>query len=129
MDNVRVVKASYDVNDCVHFADMRQKFIAQALARGRALYKPRDVNEFQHRRRDLFGIVHFSQNVQPLVGNGVRFDRAERVIRALRARFRDRVEKRAFSYVRKPYNSEFHSLTSLSRRLFGKSGKTAYCYV
>ena len=110
--HVRVLEAPHDVDDRVHLADMRKKFIAQALAAARALHEPRDIDEFDDGGGDFFAVVQGGELVEPFVGNGdyayVGFYGAEGVIRGFRARVRDCVEQSGFSYVRKSHNTEFH---------------------
>ena len=115
MRDVFVVEAAHYVNDGVAFADIRQKFIAQPFAFGRAFDQTRNVHEFDDGGGDFFGVIHFAEYVQPFVGNGndahVRFDGAEGIICAFRPRVRDRVEKRRFAYVRQAHYAEFHFIS------------------
>ena len=112
MRHVFVVETAHDVHDRVHFADMRQKFIAQPFAPRRALYEARDVHEFDDGGRDLFAVIKSGQFCQPFVGHGydahVRLYRAERVICGFRAGMRDRVEQSGFAHVGQTYDTEFH---------------------
>ena len=48
--NVRVLEAAHDLDDGVHFADVGQKFIAQAFARRRAFHETSDVHELDRRQ-------------------------------------------------------------------------------
>ena len=96
MRDVVVFKTPHDVHHRVHFADMGQEFVAQSFAVRRAFDQSRDVHEFEYGRRDLFAVIQRREFVQPLVRHrddaDVRLDRAERIVRALRARLRDRIE-------------------------------------
>ena len=107
-----VLKAPDDVNDGVHLADVRKEPVSQSLALRRALDKPRDIDEFDDSRREFFRAVHFGKPVEPLVRDRndphVRLDGAERIVRRLGTRIRYRIEKRAFSDIRKPHDTKFH---------------------
>ena len=95
------------MDDGVHLADVREEFIPQTLALGCALHQPRDVHEFDDGGGDLLAVVQRGELLQALVRHGddahVWFDGAEGIVRGLRARVRDRVEQRRFSYVRQAY--------------------------
>ena len=71
----------------------------------RALHEPRDVDERDRGGDDLFRLEDPGELSEPLVGHGdgplVRVDRAERVVRRLRARMAERVHERGFAHVRK----------------------------
>jgi hypothetical protein len=49
MNHAGVVKTANDVDNRVHLADVRKKFVAQPLPRARALHKAGDVDKFQNR--------------------------------------------------------------------------------
>ncbi|MPM93904.1 hypothetical protein SDC9_141046 [bioreactor metagenome] len=112
MDDVFVLKAAHDVHHRVHLANVREEFVAQSLATARAAHETRDVDELNRRGRVLFGVIHCGQHVQPLVRHGnhadVRLNGAERVVRRLRARLRNRVKERALANVRQANHSKFH---------------------
>ena len=107
MRHVLVRKTAHHVHDRVHFADMRQKFIAQPFAPGRALDQSRNVHEFDDRGGYFFAVVQGGEFIEPLVGYRhhahVGLDGAERIIRGLCARVRDRVEKSGFAHVGKSH--------------------------
>ena len=96
MDDVVVVKAAYHVDDRVTFADVRQEFVAQSLALGRALDQTGDIDEFDGGRGVLVGIIHLGEFVQSLVRHryhaDIRLNGAEGVVCRLGACVGDRVE-------------------------------------
>lgn len=126
MRDVRILETAHDVHDSVHFADMGEEFVSQALAAGSALDESCDVHEFDDGGRHFFALIEGGKLVQTLVGHrydaDVRLDGAKRIIGAFRARMGDCVEKSGFSHVGKTYDTEFHDSFSLSdilrRRLF-----------
>ena len=97
------------MDDRVHLADMGQELVAQALALARAAHQTRDIHELHDRRGGLFRVVQVGQRLEPLIRHGdhadVGVDRAEGIVRALRARLRDRVEQGGLADVRKPHNA------------------------
>ena len=52
MMNVRVLEAADDLDDGVHFADVREKFVAQTFALRRAFDQAGDVHKLNRRRDD-----------------------------------------------------------------------------
>ena len=82
------------------------------LAAARALYKPRNIDEFDDGGSDFFAVVEGGELVKPLVGHGdhahVGLDGAEGIVRRFRACVCDRIEQSGFSYVGKSHDSEFH---------------------
>ena len=108
-DDVRVVEAAHDMNDGVRAADVREEFVAEALALARTLHEARDVHELDNGGREFLGVVHLREIIEPLVRYGddadVRVDGAERVVRGFRARVRQCVEQRAFPNVGKPHDA------------------------
>ena len=91
MHHVGVFKAAHHMNDGVHLTDVAQKLIAESLSLGCALDQTGDIHELDHRGRHLFGVIHISEKLQPLVRNGhdshIGIDGAERIIRRFRSRF------------------------------------------
>ena len=107
--HVFVLETAHHVNDRVHFADMRKELVAESLAAACALHEPRNVHKFDDGGGDFFALIERGELVQPLVGNchdaDVRLDGTERIVRGVRARVRDCVEKGGFSDVRKSYDA------------------------
>ena len=104
VDDVVVLKAAHHMHDGVHLADVAEKLVSQTLAPAGPLHQAGDVHEFQRGGGVLFGMIHFGQHVQAVVGYGhyagVRFDGAEGIVCRLRARTGDGVEQRALAHVR-----------------------------
>jgi hypothetical protein len=103
--NVVVLEASEDVDDGVDFADVAEELVAEALALGRALDQPGNVDERQLGRDDLCRAADRRKLVEPRVGHrdlaDVGLDRAERVIgRLRRLGLGERVEQRRLADVR-----------------------------
>ena len=109
MDDVVVFKAAHDMHDGVDLSNIRKELVAEPLALGRALDKPRDVNELNRRGRVFIRVVHFGKPVKTLVRDGnhadVRLNRAKRIVRRLRTGVRNGVKKRAFAHVRQAHNT------------------------
>ena len=116
MRYVRVVETANDVYDCVHFSYMRKEFVAESFAFACALDKTRDVHKFKRSRGDFLAVVKSGKFFESFVGNGnyayIRLDRAERIVRRLRARLCDCVEKRTLAHVWQTNDTEFHISTS-----------------
>ena len=104
VNNVVVFEAAHHMNHCVHLADVGEKLVAESLALRRALHKTRNVHKLDRRRGELFRLVHFCQLIEAFVRHGnnahVRLNGAERVVRRLRPRIRDRIKKCALADVR-----------------------------
>ena len=109
MHDVVVDKAAHDVHNRVDLADIRKKLVAEALALRRAAHQSRDVDKLNRRGRVFLRVVHLGQLVQPLVRHGhhadVRLNCAERIVRRLRSRVRDRVEQCALADIRQAHDS------------------------
>ena len=107
-----ILKATDDVYNGVHLADVCKELIAKSLSLGGALDKSRDVHEFNGGGGELVGMMHVRQEIQALIGNGdnayVWLDGAKGVICRFCPRIGQRVKQRAFSDVRKSYDTEFH---------------------
>ena len=103
VDDVLVVEAADNVDDGVRPADVFEELVAESLPLARAADEPRDVHKLDDRRGLLLRLVERAQPLQPLIRHGnnadVRLDRAERIIRTLRPRIRQRVEQRRFSNI------------------------------
>ena len=112
MDDVVIVKAPDNMNNCVHFPDVGKEFVSQALAAAGAFHQACDIHKFNGGGSNLLRMIHIREHVQPVVRYKhhacIGFDGAERIVFSLRSRVCDRIEKRAFSDVRKTHNSEFH---------------------
>ena len=73
------------MHDGVHFADVREKFVAETFALRRAFDEPGDVHEFHRRRNHDPGLGDFLQHVKSFIRHGddadVRVNGAERIVR------------------------------------------------
>ena len=107
--NVFVLETSHNVNDRVHLSYVRKEFVSESFAFGRALYKPRDIDEFYACRRNFFAVIKRGESGKSFVRNrhhaNVRLDGAERKVCRLRACVSDCVEKSGFAHVRQSYYS------------------------
>ena len=109
MDDVFVLKAAHHMHDGVNLSYMRKEFVAQAFAAAGAFDQACDVYKFHRRRRNLLGLVHLCQNIQPLVRHrhdaSIGFNGAKRIIRRLRACAGNGVKQRAFAHVGKSHDT------------------------
>ena len=91
MHHIGVLKAAHHVNDGVHLTDVAQELVAESFSLRCSLNQTGDVHELDHSGRHLFGVVHISEKLQPLVRNGydshIGIDGAERIICGFRSRF------------------------------------------
>ena len=123
MNDVVVLKATNDVQDRVHLADVSEELVAKAFALGRALNKSCDIDKLDDRRRVLLRVMHFRQEIQTAVRNGnntdVGLNGAEGVVCRFCARVGQRIKKGAFADVRQSHDTKLHVLCSpLPCRLF-----------
>ncbi len=90
MNHVRVLKTADHVHDGVHLADMAQKLVAQALALSGTLHQTGNIHKLDGRGSHFFRVIHLPQQADPLIRHRhdphIRINRAERIIRGLRAR-------------------------------------------
>ena len=131
MDHVGVGEASDDVEDGLRFADVGEKFIAEAFAATGTLDQACDVDEFNGGVDDLLGMDDSRELVQPVVGdrNGglIRLDGAEGIVlRRGVLRPCQCVEKCGLAHVgksddadAKPHEYSFDSKTGLMIPYFG----------
>ncbi len=108
--DVAVLEAAHHLHDGVHFADVAEELVAEALARARPFHEPGDIDELDRGRNDFLRMRKLGENLEPRVGHGhdaeIRIDRAERVVRRLRlAGAGDGVEESGFANVRQPDDS------------------------
>ena len=61
MNNVRIFKAAYYMNDGVYFTDVCKELVSKTFALGSTFYKTCDVNEFDDCRSYFFGIIEISK--------------------------------------------------------------------
>ena len=98
--------------DCVDLADMGQELIAQTLALACAADQTGDVYELYDSRGGFLRVIQIGQRLKTLIRYryhaDVRVDGAERVVRALCACLRDRIEQSGLADVRETDDAEFH---------------------
>ena len=84
MNYVVVLETAHHVRDCIDLADVGEELVAEALALRGAFDDAGDVDEFDRRRHDLFGLGNRGEPLEPRVRHrhdaNVRIDRAERVV-------------------------------------------------
>ena len=106
VDDVLVIEAADDVDNRVGRADVREEFVAEALALRRALDETRNVNKLDDGGGLLLGLIELGEPVEPLVRHGdhadVRVDGAEGIIRGLGARVGDGIKERGLADVGQP---------------------------
>ena len=109
MDNVVVLEAANNMYYRVDLSYVREELVAETFASRCAAHKTRYVNEFDRRGSYLVRVIHLGELVQPLVRHcdhaDIRLDGAERIVRGLRARVCDGVEKCALADIRQTYYS------------------------
>ena len=82
--DVRVLKTADHLHDCIDFANMAEKLIAEAFSLACALHQAGDIDEFDSSRDDLLGFREHRELFQTLIRHAddaqVWFDGAERKI-------------------------------------------------
>ena len=109
MDNVIVLKTAHDMYDSVHLADVRKKFIAEALSLGGAFDESGNVDKFEDGRREFNRMIQLGKTVEPLVRNGydadIRLNGAEGLLGAFRTGVCNCVKQCALADVRQAYHT------------------------
>ena len=109
MDDVVVFETAHHVRDGIHFANVRQEFIAETLPGGSAGDEARDVDELHGGGQDAFRMDDGRQLLQTRIGYRhhphVRIDGAERIVFGRDLRPRQGIEQRGFAHVRQPDDS------------------------
>ena len=81
MVDVRVLKTADHLHDCIDFANVAEKLIAESFSLACALHQARDIDEFDSSRNDLLGFRERGELFQTFVGHAddaeVWFDGAE----------------------------------------------------
>ena len=113
MDHVGILETAHDLQNRIHLADVTQKLVPQTLAFTGPLHNARDVNQLQRRGHNPLRSNELRDPLQAAVGNWhhplVRFDGAERIIRALRLlRTGEGIEQGALTHVGQTDDSRFH---------------------
>lgn len=116
VDYVVVLKAANDVDYCVHLTNVREEFVAEALASGGAPDEARYIDEFDKSGGYLDGVIQFGELVQPLIGHcdnaDIRLYSAEGVVRGLRPRIGYCIKKCALADIGQADYSELHGFIS-----------------
>jgi hypothetical protein len=108
--HIRILEAPHDLDDRIHFADVRQELVAQSFALARTLDEPRDVHELDRRRDHDVRLRDLLQRREPDVRNtddaDIGINRAKRVIGRFRlSRAGDSIEQCGFAHVREADDS------------------------
>ncbi len=110
--HVGIVEAPHDVKNRMDVANVRQKLVAQPLARRGAADQAGNVHKLKHRRHDFFGGDMPGDPLKARVGNrhgaDVGFLGAKRVALGRHARGRQGVEQHALANVRESDDACFH---------------------
>ena len=111
MRDIRTFKAADNVRHGIHLADVFEEFIAKPFALRRSLHKSRNIDKPDARRCRLLGVIEIGQHLEARIRHRhhthIRLNRAERIIRCLCARLRDRIEQRTLAHVRQTDDSNF----------------------
>ena len=67
MDNLAVFKAADYMDDGIHFPNVGQKLVAEALSLGSAFYQTCNVNKFNNCRSHFLGMIKVTQKLQPFI--------------------------------------------------------------
>ena len=104
MNNIIIIKATNHVHDSIRFPNISEELISETFSLGSALYQPRNIHKFNHRRRNLLGMIEVGKKLQALIRNRynahIRINCTEGVIRRLRPRLRYRIKKSGLSHIR-----------------------------
>ena len=110
MMNIRIFETAYDLDDCVHFANVAQKLIAQAFTGACAFDQTGNIDKLDRGRNDFLGAREFGKHLKTLIRHRdhakIRINRAERIIRGWRfAGPSDRVKESRFADIWQPNDS------------------------
>ena len=93
----------------IHVANVREKFVAQTLARRCPLRQPGHIHNLNRRRKNFLRRDIFLDDFQPLIGHArdphIRLGRRLRIRGRLRPGGRQRIKDRRLADQRKPDNS------------------------
>ena len=96
MDNVGMLEAAHDMRNRVDLTDMREEFVAKALALGSAGNQTGDIDELHRGRDGLLRLDDFRQCAEARIRHrhnaDVRINRAERKVRRSNTRLGQRIE-------------------------------------
>ena len=113
MHDIVIVKAAHHVHNGLAFTNMAQELVAQACALACALYKARNIAEFNDCRSFFICFPQLGQFVQAGIGHGhdaaVGLNGAERIVgRLCVLGAGECIKKGAFAHIGKPHDTEFH---------------------
>ena len=95
--NVFALEAANDVEDRIDTSNMAEELVAQTFPLTRAGDQSRNIDELHCRGDDAFGHNHPADLIHARVGHGdgphIGVDRAERIVRGLRAASGQRVKE------------------------------------
>ena len=110
------------MHDGVDFADIGQKFVAQAFALACPLHQASDINKLHSRWNGVLTLAEVCEQLETIIRNRhrahIRLDRAEREIGSLRLSVGHQcVEQRGLAHIGQSNNSGFeHEAESTGRR-------------
>ena len=63
MNDIRILEASYHMDDGIHLTDVAQELVTQSFTLRSTLYQTCDIYEFNHSRGHFLGMIHLSQRL------------------------------------------------------------------
>ena len=118
MNHVVVFKAAHHIDGGIGFANMRQEFVAQALAGARASNQARNVDKLNNGRHDALRGDDGSQFLQAGIGYfhhaRVGLNGTKRIVFGCNACFGQGVEKGGLANVGQAHNAAFEAHGRLS---------------
>ena len=109
MNNIRIIKAADNVQDCINLTDIGQELIAQPLTFGCAFDQTCNIDKLDHSRSHLLGMIEISEKLQSLVRYGyntyIRIDRTERIVGRLCTSLCQGIKKGTFADVWQTHNT------------------------
>ena len=109
MDDIRVFKATHDMNNRIALADVRKELVTESLPLRRAFDKSCNVDKLNDRRRDLLCMIQVPKQLQTLVRHrdnpNIRVNRAERIVCGFCPGFRQGIKQGTLSNIRKSDDS------------------------
>ena len=85
MNDIAVLKTPCHMDNSVYLADIGQELISKPFSFGRPFNQTRNIYKFNCRWNYLLCMIHFSENIQPLVRHRnhshIRVNGTKRIIR------------------------------------------------
>ena len=122
MNHIIIFKTAHHMHDGVDFANVGQKFVAQAFSLACPLHQTSDINKLHSRWNGVLTFAEVRQRLETVVRNRHRahigLDRAERKIGSLRLSVGHQcVEQRGLAHIGQSNNSGFkHEAESTGRQ-------------